>query len=343
MDHVVLDLLKRTTAIPSMPQVAVRFLEIVQQPDFDFDEIVEIFSTDPGSTSDILRLANSPLFGVTRRITSLHHALILLGIKRVRTLVLGRYIVDSIDRKIVAGLDTAYYWRRSINTAVLSARLADVLDPRHREEAFIAGLLADIGVVILNEVLHDKYLPLLEQYRPGGQTHLAAMETEQIGIHHGQASALVLEHWQLPEIVCETVRWHPHPVKEIQDRPLARLVAAADQIAKYLCESPEHLDKVAMDCAWLMHELQLETSLLAQALPDSQIRIKEFADLLRLDIIDSGIYDLLAQQLSQKLLEIDKAPMPKGEEIYGHTSSGDGDLSQIIDTVFSGSRQDPET
>ena len=66
MDHVVLDLLKRTTAIPSMPQVAVRFLEIVQQPDFDFNEVVEIFSTDSGSTSDILRLANSPLFGVTR-------------------------------------------------------------------------------------------------------------------------------------------------------------------------------------------------------------------------------------------------------------------------------------
>lgn len=304
MDHIVLDLLKRTAAIPSMPQVAVRFLEIVQQPDFDFDEVVEIFSTDPGSTSDILRLANSPLFGVTRQITSLHHALILLGLKRVRSLVLGRYIVDSIDRKIVAGLDTAYYWRRSINTAVLSARLAEALDPRHREEAFIAGLLADMGVVILTEVLHDKYRPILENYRPGGQTNLATMEMEQIGIHHGQASALVLEHWQLPEIVCEAVRWHPWHIQDNQAPPLARLIGAADQIAKYLCENPERLGTVTMECICIMDELNLETTVLAQALIESQGQIRELAELLRLDIIDSGIYDLMAEQLSKNLLEI---------------------------------------
>lgn len=307
MDHIVLDLLKRTAAIPSMPQVAVRFLEIVQQPDFDFDEVVEIFSTDPGSTSDILRLANSPLFGVTRQITSLHHALILLGLKRVRSLVLGRYIVDSIDRKIVAGLDTAYYWRRSINTAVLSARLADVLDPSHREEAFIAGLLADMGVVILTEVLHEKYRPILENYRPGGQTNLATMEMEQIGIHHGQASALVLEHWQLPEIVCEAVRWHPWDIQDQQAPPLARLIGAADQIAKYLCEKPERLDTVTMECAWIMDELNLETVVLAQALAQSQGQIRELAELLRIEVIDSGIYDLMAEQLSKKLLEIGTA------------------------------------
>ncbi|NLX13036.1 MAG: HDOD domain-containing protein [Phycisphaerales bacterium] len=311
MDNIVIDLLKRTTAMPSMPQVAVRFLEIVQQPDFDFHEVVEIFSTDPGSTSDILRLANSPLFGVTRQITSLQHALILLGLKRVRSLVLGRYIVDSIDRKNVAGLDTAYYWRRSINTAILSARLAEFLDNRHRDEAFIAGLLADMGIVILAEVLHEKYHPILERYRPGGPTNLATMEMEQIGIHHGQASALVLEHWQLPEIVCEAVRWHPWDIQENQAPLLAQLVGAADRIAQHLCEKPENLDTITMDCVSIMAELNLEPSVLAQALADSQEHIRELAALLRVEIIDSGIYNLIADRLRNTLIEAGaQAPSP---------------------------------
>ena len=72
MDHNVFDLIKRSAAVPSMPQVAARFLEIVQDPDFEYKEVVEVLSTDPGMTGELLRLANSPLFGVARKITTLN-------------------------------------------------------------------------------------------------------------------------------------------------------------------------------------------------------------------------------------------------------------------------------
>ena len=99
MDTNVLDLLKRSAAIPSIPQVAMRFLELIQDPDFEYRELADVLATDPGTAGEILRLANSSLFGVSRQITSLSHAMAMLGVKRVRSLVLGRYIVDSIDKK----------------------------------------------------------------------------------------------------------------------------------------------------------------------------------------------------------------------------------------------------
>jgi HD-like signal output (HDOD) protein len=303
VDNIVLDQLKRSAAIPSMPQVAIRFLEIIQEPDFEFEDVVEVFSTDPGATSDILRLANSPLFGVTRQITSLHHALILLGLKRVRSLVLGRYIVDSIDQKSVPNLDTSYYWRRSINTAVLAARLADVLDSQMREEAFVCGLLADMGVVILADVLKDRYQSIVSQYRPGGPTDFAQLEQENIGLTHGQASALVLEYWKLPDVICQAVRCHSWETLQQGDPLLGWIVGAADRISKHLCENPKELDTAAAQCQNVLGALDLSPNVLVQGLADLEDQIKELTQVLRLDVAPSNVYRLMAQKLGEKLDE----------------------------------------
>ena len=77
MKNDVLETLKRSAVVPSMPQVVTRFLEIIQDPDFNYNQLVEVLGADPGTTSEVLRLANSALFGVTRQITSLRQALTL--------------------------------------------------------------------------------------------------------------------------------------------------------------------------------------------------------------------------------------------------------------------------
>jgi len=303
MEHDILDLLKRSAAIPSMPQVATRFLEIVQDPDFDYADVVEVLSTDPGTASEILRLANSSLFGVTRQVTSLAHALTLLGLRRVRSLVLGRYIVESIDIKNTSTLDTSYYWRRSLATAVLAAKLADALAPNMREEAFISGLLADVGVVILNEVVWDRYRTVAQQYCPNGNPNPAQDEVQRIDIHHGQASALVLEHWQLPEVVCEAVRHHPWEIEQNEPSLLAKLVGSADRLGKYLCERPEDKGQVFDACGQVMERLGLEIAVLAKLLPEIESQIEEFAQVLHIDVIPSQIYQMIADGLRDQLVE----------------------------------------
>ncbi|NLX20515.1 MAG: HDOD domain-containing protein [Phycisphaerae bacterium] len=305
MDTTIYDLLKRSAAIPSMPQVAARFLEIVQDPEFDYNEVVEVLSTDAGTVSELLRLANSPLFGVTRQITSLSQALTLLGLKRVRSLVLGRYIVESIDQSKPPAVDTSYYWRRSLATAVLAARLADTLEPRLREEAFICGLLADIGVVILDEALGEQYRPLAEQYRPHGRADLAAMERAALGVSHANVSAMVLEHWRLPDVVCEGVRGHEAAAAGalVQDLPLARFIGAADHVAKYLCESPGDMEQVAEACRQTMTIVDLDPAMLVRLLTEIEPQVTELASLLRIDVISSQVYGMIAAKLQEQLAQ----------------------------------------
>lgn len=303
MDTTVLELLKRSAAIPSMPQVAIRFLEIVQEPDFEYSDVVEVLSGDPGMASEILRLANSALFGVTREVTSLNQALSLLGIKRVRSLVLGRYIVDSINHKRGATVDPSYYWRRSVTSAVLAARLADTVDSGDREEAFIAGLLADIGVVILDEALPEQYRSVSEQYGPGGKADLADTEQMLMQTTHAEISAAVLEHWQLPEKICSAVRSHPWDV-EVKDRPtLALVVGAADRMSKRLCESPTDTQAILDDGRSIVERLGIESQELAQCLEEIEPQIQEFASLLGIDIIGSEVYVLAARSIRDKLAQ----------------------------------------
>ncbi len=303
MDGSILDLLKRSAVIPSMPQVATRFLEIIQDPEFDFKDVAAVLSTDPGTASEILRLANSSLFGVTRQVTSLTQAMTLLGLKRVRSLVLGRYIVDSLDKKSLRGIDRSYYWRRSLCTAILSARLADVLQPRLREEAFIAGLLADIGIVILSEALPEQYEAIVEQYRPHGKTNLACDEQTLLGICHGQASALVLDHWQLPDVVCASVQWHPWELLDDPKEPLSLVIGAADRFSKYLCETPQDMNTIAEDCRMILERLNIEPTVFGEILHGIEEQIEEFASVLRIDVIASNVYQLIADAIQKPLVE----------------------------------------
>ena len=309
MESEVLDLLKRSAAIPSMPQAAARFLEIVQNPDFNYTEVVEVLSTDPGTASEILRLANSSLFGVTRQVASLAQALTLLGLRRVRSLVLGRYIVESLEDHKLPTIEAPYFWRRSLATAVLGAQLADALAPKLREEAFISGLLADVGIIILDEVVSERYRPVAEQYCPNGPPDLAQEELKLLAIHHGQASAMVLGHWQLPELVCDAVHYHPWELNHEQADMLAKIVGSADRIGKYLCERPRDVDEVISACRQVMDRLDLEPTALARLLPQIESQIEEFAELLHIDVIPSQVYQMIADALGNGLAEHSAAPV----------------------------------
>lgn len=289
--------IRQIGSIPSMPQVVTRFLEVVQDPDFKYDDLVEVLSTDPGTTAEILRIVNSPLFGVARKITSLRPALTLLGPRRLRSMVLGRYLVESVNQQI-GDLDGAYYWRRSLTCGVVSARLAEMLAPRMREEAFISGLLSDIGVTLLAQEMPANYAPILAMYGPNGRVDLADAERQAVGMTHGELSASVLSHWQLPEIVCSAVAKHQAAVRSTGvPEHLARIISAADRISKVLCESPA-VETLAGYCESTMESIQLDIPALLKVLDDIESDIAEFAGLLRLEIVPQSSYQIIARTLS---------------------------------------------
>jgi len=306
MNAETLELLKRSAAVPSVPHVVTRFLEITQDPDFEYGDLVEVLSTDAGIASEVLRLANSALFGVTRQVTTLRQALPLLGLRRVRSLVLGRYMVQSISAGGSGKIDMSYYWRRSLASAVLSARFADALVPACRDEAFVVSLLADIGVLILADAMKERYSLAAERYQPCQPDDVVDLEREALGVTHADVSALVLEHWQLPDLIVSAVRYHhtwPLAADLSEDvSTCARIANGSSRIAKLLCEKPEP-EQVRKVCTEAMNLIGLEMSVLAGVLAKIVSDIDELAQILRVDVIPSKIYELIAGQVKALISE----------------------------------------
>ena len=306
MNEEILDMVVRSAAVPTMPQVVTRFLELSGEENFKVKDLVAVLNTDPGISGELLRLTNSPLFGVIRKVTSLQQAMTLLGMKRVRSLVLGRYLTEGVGKtgRDDGDFSLGYYWRRSLSTAVLAAKFADHVATRYREEAFLGGLLADVGVVVMIETLSEQYAPIADHYSPMCADDFVQQERATFDLTHADVSALILDKWMLPPTVVEAVRYHHTPnIGEGVDEAactLARILSGAGRIAKLFCESPDK-NAVVKICTRAMGTIGLDVSALQCALADIEKDIGEFAQLLHTDIIQSSIYARISQIIVEEL------------------------------------------
>lgn len=297
----VLETIKKSAAVPSMPQVVLRFLEIMQDSGFEYRDLVKALSADAGTVSEILRLANSALFGVRNKVVSLQQALTLLGPKRTRSLLLGRYLVDAMSKKKIGGLDMNYLWRRSVASSVIASHFAETVLPRRRDETSIGALLADIGIPILAESMPDGYRPLVEQFKPRGTQFCADEEIEAVDVTHGQVSAMVLAHWKLPEDVTHAVNLHQSTNPgDGEVATIARILNASDRIGRLFCELPDKAEVVPV-CSDAVAFIGIAPEDLVRLLPTIEKDIEELADALRIDVIPSDVYAFVAKTLQEQI------------------------------------------
>ena len=304
MQSETLDIIKRSASIPSIPMVATRCYEMTQNSDCDYNKLVELLGTDPGIAASILRLANSPLFGVTRQVSSLKHAITLLGVKRIRELVLTRYLVQKTEDIGCENIDINYYWRLSVATGILAAKFAESLAPRQRDEAFMGGLLADVGVLVLARALPKQYESISLHYQPHESDDWIQGEYNLMGVTHGEVSALVLEQWNLPDALVEGVRYHhATPADMPENSPgtmLARMIGGASGIAKVLSQT-SNVDSARDTCRSAMERVNLDISVLVRALDGIEEEIEKMADLLQIDVLNSKVFTLICKQLVESL------------------------------------------
>jgi len=300
--------IQRGDAIPSMPQIAVRLLEILSDDEYRHADVAQLLSSDPAIAGDILRFANSPLFGLVRKVRQLGHAITLLGMKRVRTLLISRCLVDGLEFRRGGPVDRGYFWRRSLISGALAAhfaRLAAAAPGREeeRDEAFIAGLLSDAGVAVLARALPAEYAPLGTQYAAEPAEKLVLREREQFGVAHPEVSALVLEKWMLPEEIVRAVRQHHDAggTPAAAADPLVRAVAGAAVIAPLLCAEPGTSDPILPACRRGATLAGADVSLLPQILHAIEADTLDLAGMLRIEVVPQRAYAQVADALVQEL------------------------------------------
>jgi len=214
-----------------MPSVVIKLRQYLSDPDISFDELAKVIEFDPGLTANLLQLANSAYFGWSGKIKTVREAITRLGTNRIFQMVLCMSVAPLV-RKPVKGydMDSDGLWRHSIATAICAEQLAVLLKIKDVEEAFTAGLLHDMGKILLGTFVEVDDEPIKNLVETEG---MAFNEAEQkvLGIDHAEAAAELLRYWNLPDRVVAAARWHHEPTGAPEEhRRIVDLVHVADSI-----------------------------------------------------------------------------------------------------------------
>ncbi len=211
--------------MPTLPGVIKSIGRMVEDRDSNAKDIGEIISKDQVLSARILRLINSPVYGFPGRISSVTHALVLLGFNVVKGLVLSTAVFDTFAKQAL-GL-----WEHSLGCAIVSRRLAKELGIPDIEEIMIAGLLHDIGKAILSFVASNEFDTALKIARMKN-CHIAIAEREVFGVDHSRVAGWICQQWHLPPRLSDALVYHHRPDLSKTHPKVTMIVHLADILVR---------------------------------------------------------------------------------------------------------------
>ena len=228
-------ILEEVKSLEPLPQVALRVMALSQQDELIPNDLVGVIQTDAGLTGKVLKLANSAYYGFRREIASLSEAGNLLGTNKLLNLVLTSCTARYFRRYgSQAGGEGERQWERSLSTALAAGMIARPRGNVERERAYTAGLLENVGHLVMARFLPDVEAELAGALA-GGATRLEA-EERVLGIHHAEIGARLAERWDFPPLLVDTIRHHHEPTEAEIDPLLASCAHLGEVIAQRLEE-----------------------------------------------------------------------------------------------------------
>ena len=215
--------LERCSTLPTLPAVAIKILDLCQRENLDLAEIAKVIANDPALSAKMLKTVNSPAFALRQEVRTLSHAVALLGVNSVRTLVLSFSLLRDVRRSQRAALDT--YWKRSVLAGVGAREVAAALRFPYKEEAFLAALLQDIGMLALRQLGDPIYNDLIDA-ASYDHDRITAGEKAVFDCDHAEVGAWLIGRWRLPERFRTTTIYSHRPwrMEGEMDVDLAMLV-----------------------------------------------------------------------------------------------------------------------
>jgi putative nucleotidyltransferase with HDIG domain len=222
--------IERITTLPTLPQIVTKIATMVDSPQTSVADVGRVIAKDQVLSARVLKLVNSAFYGFSGRVSSVTHAMVLLGFNVVKGLVLSASVFDLFQQEGADGLDRRRLWDHSIGTARIAGVLAQKVKLQEPEEAVVAGLLHDLGKIVLCAHLPEQFASIVELARRKNLLMWEA-ELEVLGVTHADVGRWLLERWKLPGKLVEPVALHhaPHLARE------APLTTAIVHLANILC------------------------------------------------------------------------------------------------------------
>ncbi|MCP4706192.1 MAG: HDOD domain-containing protein, partial [candidate division Zixibacteria bacterium] len=191
--------------LSSLPQVLAEVLKISSDDNSSADDLTRVILKDPALTAKLLRVVNSPFCGQAREVSSIKQAVMALGIRTVMALALSTSVYDLTDR-ITSLIDRKKFWRHSLEVAIASRMIAEKIGYKSPEEAFVVGLLHDIGVLILESSFPEEFKRIWRLVESGEKQELIEQKTW--GTDHARAGQFLMDQWGIPKKLGEAIGAH---------------------------------------------------------------------------------------------------------------------------------------
>ncbi len=222
------------TDLPTLPTVVGRISSQIANPATNAADIGKLIEQDQALTTKVLRLVNSAYYGFPQQIKSIQHAVVILGFNKVKTIIITASVFGAFKRDKAKGLDLVRFWQHSLAAAISAKAAAEMLGMGHMaEDAFIGGLLHDIGKVILDQYQPAIYSPIVKYAQDKGIL-LVEAEKEVMGLTHATVGEWIMERWRLPPTIVRMVADHHVPGRSTERRELIAAVHLGDILARAL-------------------------------------------------------------------------------------------------------------
>ena len=331
-----LELLVDAREVPTPPAAAMRILEIRADPDSGVRELAEVVESDPALATKILATANSAFYRRGHEVTSVERAISLMGRNSVMTITLAFSVASSIPADgTVGGVSMARYWNHSIVSAAAARALSAEVAPGLVGEAFLVGLVSNIGRVALGLAAEDRYRPIAEA-NGGWPTH--AVERDHLGVSSAAASAQLLESWNMPALFSAAIGSIEDPAwaGDEETRQVASMARMAQAIAVFFLEAGDaaHLRELTADAT----AFGIGGDVLDKVLDGIRSHVEEIGSQLSLNVSATDYAGTIAKaraQLVEQALQTD--------ELWHREREQRQRLEETQATYEAEARQDPLT
>ena len=223
-------ILRTVKDIPPMPQTTFKAHKLIKDPRTNFEDLAKVLETDQAIAARVLRMANSPYYGMSGNVSSLKHASTVLGLKTLEELIVVAGSTKSLSNRMEGyGLEAGDLWQHSLAVAFGSKIIATRKNPGMANDAFSAGLIHDVGKIVLDPYVLERR-DAFQTFLSGGKETFLSAEKEILGFDHGEIACELCMSWNVPDTLATAIRYH-HSPSESNGNQLTHIVHMADAIA----------------------------------------------------------------------------------------------------------------
>jgi putative nucleotidyltransferase with HDIG domain len=218
----------RIGEVATLPTLAMQIFDIAADPNTDAEGLLRLVESDPALAARIVRTANSALYGMRRKVSDLLSCIMLVGFKEVRNLALTVFVSNLFRESPGYGTyNRLELWRHSVCAGAIARFLCKRMRHGPAEDAYLAGLLHDLGLILMDQYLHKSFCNVIDRLSEAKSTD--DIERECLGFDHAQLGAAVAEKWRFPIALCDAIRYHHQPEHYAgEHRELVHCVAVAN-------------------------------------------------------------------------------------------------------------------